>query len=119
MKLNCVNIPTQQPEAMRDFYALVLDAPWCSDHGGPNRYEIPAENATVVVQRVATPPVVHPEGCGLEWIVEDVEKEYRRLVAAGLQPLAPPETLPWGWRFFALKDPDENNPDIVQVPEHQ
>ena len=37
MKLNCVNIPTQQPETMRDFYALVLDAPWCGDHGGPNR----------------------------------------------------------------------------------
>lgn len=115
MRLRCVNIPTIHVEEMRDFYSLVLDAPYDGSHGGPNRYEIPAgEVGYVVICRVSTPVVVHPESCGLEFEVDDVDAEYRRLLHAGVKIETPPTTLPWQWRFVALRDPDGNNVDLVQ-----
>lgn len=36
----------------------------------------------------------------------DVDGLYRRLVAAGFPPQAPPRDAPWGERFFHITDPD-------------
>jgi uncharacterized glyoxalase superfamily protein PhnB len=36
----------------------------------------------------------------------DVDGLYRRLVAAGSRPSAPPRDAPWGERFFHVTDPD-------------
>lgn len=115
MRLRCVNIPTVHVEEMRGFYSLVLGAPYDGSHGGPDRYEIPAgEKMWVVVCRVSTPVVVHPESCGLEFEVDDVDAEYRRLLQAGVKIESPPTTLLWQWRFVALRDPDGNNVNLVQ-----
>ena len=38
--------------------------------------------------------------------VEDVDAMYRRALAAGLSPHAPPADAPWGERYFHLTDPD-------------
>src|SRR6202050_3098759 len=36
----------------------------------------------------------------------DVDGLYRRLVAAGIRPAAPPRDAEWGERFFHVTDPD-------------
>jgi uncharacterized glyoxalase superfamily protein PhnB len=36
----------------------------------------------------------------------DVDGLYARLVAAGIEPQAPPRDAPWGERFFHVTDPD-------------
>lgn len=47
---------------MRDFYSLVLGAPYDDSHGGPNRYEIQIDGTCIVIRR-ACAPVSAPEGC--------------------------------------------------------
>jgi uncharacterized glyoxalase superfamily protein PhnB len=37
---------------------------------------------------------------------DDVDGLYRRLVAAGIRPQAPPRDAEWGERFFHVTDPD-------------
>ncbi len=44
---------------------------------------------------------------------DDVDAEYQRLTALGVEVLAPPETHPWGWRSMSLLDPDGNMIDIA------
>jgi catechol 2,3-dioxygenase-like lactoylglutathione lyase family enzyme len=38
--------------------------------------------------------------------VPDVDATYRRALAAGLQPQAPPRDATWGERYFHIADPD-------------
>lgn len=38
--------------------------------------------------------------------VSDVDALYRKALAAGLAPQAPPADAPWGERYFHLADPD-------------
>jgi catechol 2,3-dioxygenase-like lactoylglutathione lyase family enzyme len=38
--------------------------------------------------------------------VDDVDAQYRRVIAAGLSAQAPPRDAPWGERFFHVVDPD-------------
>lgn len=112
MKLNCVNIATPNMIVMKDFYSLVLAAP-CFERNS-RRYEIQLDNAKVVItySRIKTP--VNPDSCGLEIETDDVEREYQRLLRAGIQIPGKPVTLPWKYRYFAVKDPDGNNIDFVQ-----
>lgn len=37
---------------------------------------------------------------------DDVDGLYARLIAAGVEPRAPPRDAPWGERFFHVNDPD-------------
>ena len=44
----------------------------------------------------------------LAFTVEDVDAEYRRLRAAGVTIVSPPEDRPWGARNLCCLDPDGN-----------
>lgn len=114
MRLNCVNLPTNHVAPMRDFYVMALRARCDETHGGPDRCEILTEGATLVLCRVNAPVIPHPESCGLEFLVDDVDAEYERLRALGVDIPALPVTYPWGWRAFGFRDPDGNNIDFVQ-----
>lgn len=112
MKLGCVNIATAKIIEMRDFYSLVLNAPYSERNA--LRYEIHVDNVCIVVSSTEIKTPVNPDCCGLEFDVDDVDAEYERLCAAGLDIEKPPVTLPWKYRYFAVKDPDGNNIDFVQ-----
>ena len=101
MKLKCVNIATPNPSAMSRFYSLVLGQP-CRRRA-PNRFEIPAGGAFVVITHSDTKTPVNPDCCGLEFAVDDVDAEYER----------PPGTYPWGYRAIGFRDPDGNNIDFT------
>jgi len=45
--------------------------------------------------------------------VEDVDAEYERMRALGVQFVKPPQTHPWGARSFWFRDPDGNIIDFV------
>ena len=59
-------------------------------------------------------PPPDPENCLLEFAVEDALAQYRRVTGLGLSPQGEPADLPWGCRYFAIKDPDGNCIDFVQ-----
>lgn len=44
------------------------------------------------------------DGLLLAWVVEDVDVEHERLVA-GVEITTPPDTEPWGERYFQVTDP--------------
>ncbi|MBS6195010.1 MAG: VOC family protein [Clostridiales bacterium] len=111
MKLSCINISTTQPIKVRDFYSLVLKAPF--NEIVPNRFEISVDNVTIVVTPSNVKVPVNPDCCGLEFYVDDVDAEYERLLASGVQIDNPPVTYPWNYRAIGFKDPDGNNIDFV------
>lgn len=109
-----MNMVNNDVAKMRDFYVLALKASCDESHGGPDRCEILTQGAQIVLCKTSLPVVVNPECCGLEFVVEDVDAEYRRLLSAGVEVAAPPVTYPWGWRAIGFKDLDGNNIDFVQ-----
>ena len=111
MKLKCVNIATPNPSAMSRFYSLVLGQP-CRRRA-PNRFEIPAGGAFVVITHSDTKTPVNPDCCGLEFAVDDVDAEYERLLNEGISVERPPVNYPRGYRAIGFRDPDGNNIDFT------
>lgn len=48
--------------------------------------------------------------------VDDVDEEYKRLLALGTKMLNEPTTHPWGARSFQFRDPDGNILNFRSVP---
>ena len=112
MRLNCVNIATTNMAEMKTFYSLLLRAE--GYQRTPGRCELSADNVTIVLTHTDIKTPVNPDCCGLEFYVDDVDAEYIRLTQAGIIAENEPVTLPWQYRYFAVKDPDGNHIDLVQ-----
>ena len=48
----------------------------------------------------------HADGLLLVFVVDDVDAEYARLEAEGVEFTTPIETEPWGERYFQVSDPN-------------
>lgn len=111
VKLKCINIATADIIKMRDFYALVFNSEY--NEIVPGRFEIPVGDIIIVITHTDIKTEVNPDCCGLEFGVDNVDDEYKRLIEAGVKIENPPVTYPWGWRTIGFKDPDGNNIDFV------
>ena len=109
MRLNCINFVSTEPERLRSFYAMILQKPY--NEIVPGRNEILVGGVKLAFTRTSVQTPVNPDSCGLEFAVEDVDAQYRRLKQAGGTE---PVTYPWGWRAFGFCDPDGNHIDFVQ-----
>ena len=112
MRLNCINLVSTEPERLRSFYGMVLQEPY--NEIVPGRSEILVGGVKLVFTRTSVQTPVNPDSCGLEFAVEDVGAQYRRLEQAGVAGCTEPVTYPWGWRAFGFCDPDGNHIDFVQ-----
>jgi lactoylglutathione lyase len=54
-----------------------------------------------------------PQG-EVAFMVDDVDAEHERLVAAGVRVLAPPTDRPWGERTLHVADPDGNVVELTR-----
>lgn len=114
-----VNVVTSDPKRLADFYQNVLGAEIDESHGGPHRIEIwfgPKNASTVCI--VANydeefAPQTYNTCQGFEFRVADADVEYKRMLGLGVEIKEPPKDLPWGYRYFNIKDPDGNGIDIV------
>ena len=119
-KLVSINLVTGDPVRLSAFYRDVLGAELEENHGGPDRIEIwfgPKTDDTACIvanQDAGFAPRTYNTFQGLELRVADVEALYARVCAAGIQPETAPQDLPWGYRYFHVKDPDGNGIDLVQ-----
>jgi len=119
-KLVSINVVSPNPKRLADFYRDVLGAEINEEHGGPHRIEIwfgPKNDSTVCI--VANydegfVPQVYNTCQGFEFRVADADSEYKRIRGLGVEVKEPPKDLPWGYRYFNIKDPDGNGIDIVQ-----
>lgn len=120
MKLAGINIVSANPERLADFYRDVLGAKVDKTHGGPHRIEVwfgPQDDNSVWIAANCDPafvPQTYHACQGFEFRVDNVDAEYERLSASGIEIKEAPRNLPWGYRFFHIKDPDGNGIDIVQ-----
>lgn len=96
---------------MRDFYSLVLNTEY--NEIVPWRFEIPVGDIIIVITHTDVKTPVNPDCCGLEFVVDNVDDEYERLISLGVKIENPPVTYPWNWRAIGFKDPDGNNIDFV------
>lgn len=116
MKLKCINIVTTNIIEMRDFYSLVLKASY--NEIVPGRFEIQVGGVFIVITPTDVKTPVNPDCCGLEFIVDDVDFEYKRLLDSGVKFKNAPITYPWNYRAVSIKDPDGNNIDFIQYIGH-
>ena len=114
MRLKCINMVTNDVVRLRDFYCMALRAEYDESHGGPDRCEILLGEVLLVLCRTDLPVTVNPDCCGLEFQVEDVEVEYRRLLEKGVRFDSPPVVYPWHYKAVGFRDPDGNHIDFVQ-----
>jgi uncharacterized glyoxalase superfamily protein PhnB len=56
----------------------------------------------------------HADGLLVVFTVDDVEAEHARLVGEGVDVVTPPETEPWGERYFQVADPNGVIYQLVQ-----
>ena len=116
-----INIVSSNPERLANFYKEVLGAYIVNDkeHGGPHRIEIwfgeRNENTTWITVNYdeGFKPQTYNTCQGFEFRVSDADAEYNRICGLGIEIKEPPKDLPWGYRYFNIKDPDGNGIDIV------
>ena len=122
-KLVLVNIVSANPVRLGEFYRDILQANVINDreHGGPNRIEIwfgeRDENAVCIAVNYQEDyvPAKTTTYQGFEFRVANADAEYRRMLNMGIKIEQEPQNLPWGYRYFNIKDPDGNGIDIVQA----
>ena len=118
-KLVSINIVSSNPKRLSDFYRDVLGADVNEDHGGPHRIEIwfgkrDESTACIVVNYdEGFIPQTFNACQGFEFRVTDADAEYKRIRDLGVEVKEPPKDLPWGCRYFNIKDPDGNGIDVV------
>ena len=126
MRLKLVNIVSADPKGLAEFYQTVLGLTVDESHGGPQRIEMwcggnredsPNDNAVLIVvnRDEGYVPQVSNACQGFEFQVGDVDAEYRRILSFGVDVKEAPKDLPWGYRYFNIKDPDGNGIDLVQA----
>ena len=125
MELVQCRMVTDDVEGLAGFYARLLDVP-----ATLNGYyvEIPAGPASVgfsrrrftehrECDRVPTPGPVRRDGMILDFLVGDVDAEYRRIAALGVGWVMPPTTQPWGNRSMMFRDPAGNLVNVLSRPD--
>ena len=99
---------TDNVKGSRDFYVQHFGATVTFDCGWYVNLQFGDESSTLQFMSPQQPEQPLSSGAGLmyNFAVEDVDKEYQRLTAAGLDLIVPLEDHPWGDRGFALQDPN-------------
>ena len=113
-KLTHACVITPDVEGLRNFYSVVLQMP--PTVARPDYVEFAAGDAALSLydQRefARYAPTVESSGaCSrvmIEFVVDDVDREYARLQRFSIDWVKPPSTQPWGNRSLYLRDPEGN-----------
>jgi uncharacterized glyoxalase superfamily protein PhnB len=111
---------TKDVPVLVDFYSKVLRV---DVEGDDTHAELKTEGAKISIFSVdgmesLAPLSMKGAGCGsitIGFEVEDVDAEYERLKAMGIEFVKLPTTHPWGARSFWFRDPDGNIVDFFVV----
>ena len=114
MKFVSTRVVTADVARMADFYELVTGV--IATRPAPVFAELITPTATLAIGDVSMVPAFAPGSAEaaanrsaiFEFLVDDVDAEFERLTAAGLETVTVPALMPWGNRVFFLRDPDGN-----------
>jgi predicted enzyme related to lactoylglutathione lyase len=104
MKLRAACLKAQNARPLVEFYRKVFGHEPEVDGGVDFRFY--PEQLTVYQMGEGEGP--ETRGAALIYQVEDVDAEYARLTAMGLDSLGAPTDKPWGVRSFLIRDPAGN-----------
>lgn len=114
-----LNVP--DPEASARFLVTHLGYTVAMSDDGFVSLAHPAGGSNVVLLRTGLPTFKPAdvagsagEGLLLAFVVDDLDAQHERLVAAGVEVVTPPETEPWGERFVQYRDPNGLVVQLVQ-----
>lgn len=111
---------TRNVSALTEFYTKVL----CVEAEGDNVHaELKTEGGNIAIFSIDGMEGMAPnsmDGVGyggftVNFKVEDVDSEYERLKALGVEFVMLPTTHPWGTRSFWFRDPDGNIVNFVSM----
>lgn len=111
MRLIGVCIITNDVPRLVAFYTTVLQMEPEGDdiHSAFNVAQLAIYNPGVV-------QITRDKNMALMYFVDDVDAEYARLAALGIENLVEPTVKPWGVKSFVFHDPDGNQVSFVQEP---
>ena len=114
-------IVTDDVEGLAGFYARLIGVP-----AALNGYyvEIQAGLASVGFSRrrfteyreAEGPGSARPDAIMLDFLVDDVDAEYQRIAALGVEWVLLPTTQPWGNRSMIFRDPAGNLVNVFSRP---
>ena len=117
VELHGIELLTRDVERLVGFYQKVLHAGREDSHGGPDRVELLLPNggkgANLTITRNPQAPDDGQRAICMEIWVDDVDREYEWLLENQITVSRPPASLPWGFRYLELYDPDGNHISLV------
>ncbi len=98
---------TDEVELARDFYVKHMGAKVTFDCGWYVNLEFERPECTLQFMSPQQPhhKLSEPAGLIYNFCVDDVDSEYERMTAEGLEAVMPLDDHPWGDRGFAVLDP--------------
>ena len=114
-------IITKNVPCLAKFYSTILGV---GTEGGDTHVDLDTKGAKISIfsadgMEDLAPHSMQGAGCGsftIGFEVQDVDAEYERLKAMGVEFVKLPMTHPWGARSFWFRDPDGNIVDFFAVP---
>ncbi|HEX3021903.1 MAG TPA: VOC family protein [Lachnospiraceae bacterium] len=107
MLLAEVSLLTNDVLALSGFYRKVLDTTSNSDD--EIHQELKTEGVALTIYNDGTRKNNMNQNMCIAFTVEDVDKEYEKLLQLGVTVIEPPTTRPWGARNMHFCDPDGNH----------
>lgn len=117
MKFTGICLITEDVAALTRFYTKILGV---KAEGNDVHAELKTEGANIAIfsaqgMNAMVPHSMEGSGYGsftIGFEVENLDAEYQRLKALGINFLKPPTAHPWGCSSFWIKDPDGNIVDF-------
>lgn len=106
MKLGEVCISTNDVVRLANFYKWLLQV----DNNSKDEIHqtIVKEEPMLTIFHDGFAKQGHVQTMSIAFTVENVDREYERLVKHGVDIVAQPETRPWGAKNLSFRDPDGN-----------
>lgn len=107
MKIGEVCLITQNVPRLADFYRFLLGIEVHGDD--PVHQTVLSEETQLTIWDDGLAHGENSRHTALAFTVNDVDDEYPRLLAAGVEIVEPPQTRPWGAKNLHFRDPDGND----------
>ena len=106
MHLGEVGLLTNDVVRLADFYKFLLEV----QNGSSDEVHqtIISEETMLTIYNDGSRKNNNNNNICIAFTVEDVDREYQRLLETGAKIMDKPETRPWGARYLSLLDPDGN-----------
>ena len=106
MKIGEVSLLTNDVTKLADFYKKLLEID--NESNDPVHQTLIAEETMLTIYNDGSVKNNKNQNICLAFTVDDVEKEYRRVMELGAEIIEPPAARPWGAVNMSFYDPDRN-----------